>query len=113
MSLTEQLKKKSEQIPQYISVSEIPPKIEVKILSFEFKTDKRGNEACFITLVTKDGKRVVQKYTKSCYEALFNAIEHAGGERYLSENFHVWVQERRGRSINPRLYPTPIEKPKK
>ena len=113
MGLTDALKKKVETLPKYLSVTELPPKVEVKLTSFEFKTDKKGNEGAFITLRTKDGSLIVQKYGKSCYEPLLNAIEAAGGEQYLTQNYHVWSQERLGKSINPRLYPVPLEKPKK
>ncbi|MEM4067271.1 MAG: hypothetical protein QXV17_10490 [Candidatus Micrarchaeaceae archaeon] len=105
--LEEELKKRAAQQPKYLSVTELPNKIEVKILSFEFKTDKKGQEACFITLITRKGEYIVQKYTKSTYEDLFNTIEAAGGEAYLSSTFTEWRLERRGRSINPRLYPAP------
>jgi hypothetical protein len=112
-SLTELLKKKVEQLPKYLSVTELPPRIEVKLLAFAFKTDKKGNEGAFITLETKEGAYIVQKYGKSCYEPLLDAMEAAGGEQYLRNNYHVWIMDKRGKSLNPRLYPIPLEKPKK
>ena len=112
-SLTEVLKKKVEQLPKYLSVTELPPRIEVKLLAFAFKTDKKGNEGAFITLETKEGAYIVQKYGKSCYEPLLNAIFAAGGEEYLRNNYHTWIMDKRGKSLNPRLYPVPLEKPKK
>ena len=113
MSLTEQLKKKLQQIQKYIPVSELPNRIELKLTAYAFKQDKKGNESLFLTLETKEGAYVIQKYTKSCYEDLFNAIEKAGGEDHLRNNYHTWILERRGKSYYARLYPLPLDKPKK
>lgn len=112
-NLTEVLKKKVEQLPKYLSVTELPNRVEVKLVAFAFKTDKKGNEGAFVTLQVKSGAYIVQKYGKSCYEPLLNAIEAAGGEQYLRDNYHPWMLEKLGKSVNPRLYPLPQEKPKK
>ncbi|MBS7270383.1 MAG: hypothetical protein KIH10_16300 [Candidatus Freyarchaeota archaeon] len=107
------LKEKAEQTPEYISVTDIPPTVTAKLASdLTFKADKRGNEACFITLETPDKKRIVQKYTPSTYKYLYEAILNSGGIDYLKTNYVEWKKERLGRAINERLYPTPKKKAK-
>jgi crotonobetainyl-CoA:carnitine CoA-transferase CaiB-like acyl-CoA transferase len=106
-SLTEALKKKVQQIPKYISIKELPNKVELKLVAFAFRNDNRGKESLFLTLQTREGAYVVQKYGRSTFEALLDAIEAAGGEDYLRNNFHPWVMEKRGKAIYPRLYPVP------
>jgi hypothetical protein len=102
------LKEKAEQVKEYLSVTDLPKEIEAKMVGdLQFKTDKRGNEACFITLQTKEGKYVVQKYTSTNYAYLYDKITSCGGMQKLQTEYHLWVKERVGRSINERLFPQP------
>lgn len=102
------LKAKAESVKEYMSLSEIPEQIELRVIGdIVFKNDKRGNEACFITLETRDGKLVVQKYTQTNYLHLYNSIMACGGLEKLQREFHLWVKENVGRSLNPRLFPKP------
>ncbi|MEM2368411.1 MAG: hypothetical protein QXQ50_09300 [Candidatus Bathyarchaeia archaeon] len=113
MSGLEKLKQKAEEVAEYLSVTDLPNEIQAKIVSdLVFKVDKRGNEACFITLETPDRKRVVQKYTPSTYKALHEAILNAGGLEYLQNNYVTWTKRREGRAINERLFPQPKTKKK-
>jgi hypothetical protein len=102
----DKLKQKAEQVKEYLSVTDLPSQIEAKMVGdLQFKTDKRGNEACFITLATKEGKLVVQKYTSTNYAYLYDRIVSCGGIQKLQTEYHTWVKERVGRSINERLFP--------
>lgn len=107
------LKEKAEKVKEYLSVLEIPETIEVKLTSdLEFKKDKRGNEACFITLETRDGKIIVQKYTSTNYAYLYDAISKLGDLEFLKKDFYTWKKAKVGRSINERLFPMPKKKEK-
>jgi hypothetical protein len=109
----EKLKQKAEQVKEYLSVTDLPEQIEAKMIGdLQFKTDKRGNEACFITLETKEGKLVVQKYTSTNYAYLYDKITSCGGIQKLQMEYHTWIKERVGRSINDRLFPQPKKKAK-
>jgi len=110
MSITQKLKEKAEQTLQYISVTEIPEEVMAKVIKSEFKVDKRGNEALFITLETEDKKAIVQKYTPSTYKYLLQCIERCGGEEALKTDYYLWKKERVGRVINERLFPHKIKK---
>ena len=108
----EKLKEKAEQAKEYISVTDIPSEVNAILASdLVFKADKRGNEACFITLKTKEGKYIAQKYTPSTYKYLHDCIINCGGLTNLQNTYYIWKKERVGRSINERLYPQP--KPKR
>lgn len=103
-----QLKEKAEQTKEYISVIDIPQQVEAKLIGdLNFKTDKRGNEGCFITLQLKDGKFLAQKYTPTQYAYLYNAIIICGGIDKLRNEYHTWIKTRVGRGINERLFPKP------
>jgi hypothetical protein len=102
------LKQKAEQVKEYLSVTDLPQQVKaIMVGDLQFKTDKRGNEACFITLQTKEGKYVVQKYTSTNYAYLYDRIVSCGGIQKLQTEYHFWVKERIGRSINERLFPQP------
>jgi len=108
----EKLKQKAEQVKEYLSVMDLPKEVQAKMVGdLDFRTDKRGNEACFIVLETKEGKLVVQKYTSTNYAYLYDRITSCGGIQKLQTEYHSWVKERVGRSINERLFPQP--KPKR
>jgi hypothetical protein len=108
----EKLKEKAEQAREYISVTDIPNEVSAILVGdFVFKADKRGNEALFITLKTKDNKYIAQKYTPTTYKYLHDRIIYCGGLEKLQNEFHTWKKERIGRAINERLYPQP--KPKR
>jgi len=105
------LKKKAEQAKEFISVVDLPEQIEAKLVGdLVFKTDKRGNEGCFITLQTKEGKYVAQKYTQTQYAYLYNAIINCGGLAKLQNEYHIWIKQRVGRGINERLFPKPKQR---
>jgi hypothetical protein len=107
------LKQKAEQVKNYLSVLEIPQQIEAILISdLEFKKDKRENEACYIQLQTRDKKIIVQKYTQTNYEYLYDTIIACGGIDKLKQEYHMWKKERVGRSINERLFPAPNKKSK-
>jgi hypothetical protein len=104
----EKLKEKAEQTKEYISVTDIPNEVNAILVSdLNFKADKRGNEALFLTLKTKDNKYIVQKYTPSTYKYLYERIIDCGGIDKLKNEYHTWKKERIGRAINERLYPQP------
>jgi frataxin-like iron-binding protein CyaY len=95
-------------------VTDIPAEVSAILVGdFVFKADKRGNEALFITLKTKDNKYIVQKYTPSTYSYLYNKILECGGIEKLKNEYHTWTKQRAGRSINERLYPQPKQKREK
>jgi frataxin-like iron-binding protein CyaY len=110
----EKLKEKAQQTKEYISVTDIPNEVNAILASdLTFKADKRGNEALFITLRTKDNKYIVQKYTPSTYSYLYQRILDCGGLEKLKNEYHTWIKQRAGRSINERLYPQPKQKREK
>lgn len=107
------LKEKAEKVKEYLSVLEVPESIEVKLIGdLEFKKDKRGNEACFLTLETREGKIIVQKYTSTNYAYLYDAISKLGDITFLKKDFVTWKKAKVGRSINERLFPMPTKKEK-
>jgi hypothetical protein len=108
--MLEKLKQKSEQVGEFISVSEIPSEVIARLESSEFKVDKRGNECLFVRLRTKDNKIIIQKYTPSTYKYLYERINEIGAERLAAGEFFLWKKERVGRAINERLYPYPLKK---
>lgn len=97
----------------YVSVTELPIEITAKIESAGFRNDKRGNEAFFLTLMLEDKRIVAQKYTRTCYKHLVDAIKACGGFRALMQNFTIWRKERVGRALNDRFYPVPTANPEK
>jgi len=108
----DKLKQLSEQTREYISVTELPPELEANLIGdLIFKTDKRENECCFITLKTPEGKYITQKYTPTQYTHLHDQIIKCGGITNLQNTAHIWKKQRIGRAINERLFPQP--KPKK
>jgi predicted nucleotide-binding protein (sugar kinase/HSP70/actin superfamily) len=108
------LKEKAEKVKEYLSVLEVPESIDVKLIGdLEFKKDKRGNEACFITLETRDAKIIVQKYTSTNYAYLYDAISKLGDIEFLKKDFITWKKAKVGRSINERLFPMPKIKKEK
>jgi oligoribonuclease (3'-5' exoribonuclease) len=95
-------------------VTDIPAEVSAILVGdFVFKADKRGNEALFITLKTKDNRYIVQKYTPSTYKYLYERIIDCGGIDKLKNEYHTWIKQRAGRSINERLYPQPKQKREK
>jgi hypothetical protein len=114
MSMLEKLKEKASEAKEYISVTELPDEIDVRIATEpQFKVDKRGNECLFVVLDTKDGKRVVQKYTPSQYGQLVDMIERCGGIETLSTEYFTWKKKRIGRALNDRLFPQPKKQKEK
>jgi hypothetical protein len=113
-NMLEKLKEKAKEAKEYVSVAELPDEIELRIATEpEFKVDKRGNECLFIVLDTKDGKRVVQKYTPTQYKQLIDLLEKCGGIEALKTEFFIWKKKRIGRALNDRLFPQPKTKKEK
>jgi hypothetical protein len=108
------LKERMNQAKEYISIQDLPDKVNLVLVGdLDFKADKRGNESCFVTLMTKERKYLVQKYTPSTYKELFNAIEECGGIEALRQKYLVWEKRRSGRAINDRLFPRPEQRSQK
>jgi len=102
------LKERMEQVKEYISIQDLPDHVNLLLIGdLDFKADKRGNEACFMTLATEDKKYLVQKYTPSQYRELFYYIEKCGGIEALKQKYFIWEKRRSGRAINDRLFPRP------
>jgi hypothetical protein len=107
----EKLKEKAEQAREYISVTDIPEEVNAILVGeLNFKADKRGNEALFLTLKTKDNKYIAQKYTPTTYKYLHDKIIDCGGLTKIQNELYIWKKERIGRAINERLYPQPKTK---
>jgi len=104
-SLDEILKEKAKDIPEYISVIEIPDEVEAVIEKYQFKTDKNGVECLFLTLRTKDNKRIVQKYPPSTFRELTKIFEKFGGAEQLKSRYAVWEKGIIGRMQKQRLIP--------
>jgi len=110
MSFEDKLKSKIEEAEKtaYLSLDTLPSSIVVKIVGTpEFKADGRGNEGLYVTLIQKDESKIIQKFTKTCYQELESALEECGGLATLQTKFHTWTQRTVGRAFNPRFYPKP------
>jgi hypothetical protein len=105
------LKEKAAQAREYLSVADIPALVNAILIGdLDFRADKRGNEALFVTLKTKDNKYIVQKYTPTTYQYLHQRIIDCGGLENLQKEFYTWKKERIGRAINERLFPQPKQR---
>jgi hypothetical protein len=109
-SLEEELRKRAAQVKEYIPATNLPDEVEAIIIGEPtFKTDKRGTEALFITLKTRDGKYIAQKYMPTTYSDLESAIKACGGVEALKRSYHIWRKRRSGRTQFDRLFPTPAK----
>jgi hypothetical protein len=109
-SLEEELRRRAAQVKEYIPATNLPDEVEAVIVGEPtFKTDKRGTEALFITLKTRDGKYIAQKYMPTTYKDLEAAIKACGGVKALQESYHIWRKRRSGRTQFDRLFPTPAK----
>jgi hypothetical protein len=109
-SLEEELRRRAAQVKEYIPATNLPDEVEAIIIGEPtFKTDKRGTEALFITLKTRDGKYIAQKYMPTTYADLESAIGSCGGVKALQESYHIWRKKRSGRTQFDRLFPTPTK----
>jgi hypothetical protein len=112
MSFEENLAKKAKD-SKYLSISELATTIEGNVIGEPtFKTDKRGNEALYLTIALTDGA-VVQKFGKSLYEKLLKDVKACGGLQVLQQTKHKWVQEKAGRATFNRYFPVPNKTDKK
>lgn len=112
MSFEEKLATKAKE-SKYLSLSDLGTEIKGRIAGEpQFKTDKRGNEALYITISTDAGS-VVQKFGKSLYEKLGIQMKLCGGLKNLQENEHLWKQEKAGRATFNRYFPQPNKVAKK
>jgi hypothetical protein len=109
-SIEEELRKRAAQVKEYIPATNLPDEVEAIIVGEPvFKKDKRGTEALFVTLRTRDGKYIAQKYMPTTYADLEAAIRSCGGIRALQTNYHIWRKKRSGRTQFDRLFPTPTK----
>lgn len=107
MNFDELMQKQIAENPEIISCADIPNEIEVIFKDYRTKTDGRGEDALYVNLWTRDGKRIVQKYTKSSYKQFYDAVQAAGGFAFLHDNFVTWVKSAMGQMKNARLLPAP------
>jgi len=101
------MKHQIDENPELIPVTQIPQEVTVKIKNYNVKVDAKGNECLFVTLLTKENERIIQKYTASSYREFFDAVNAAGGYDYLHEHFAVWSKSTFGQMKNARLLPMP------
>jgi len=102
------LKEKASEVPEYISVSEIPEEVTATIEKYQFKSDKNGVECLFLTLRTDDNKRIVQKYPPSTWKQLADIFEELGGADLLMKRKAVWKKALLGRTQKHRLVPNQL-----
>ncbi|MEM0007530.1 MAG: hypothetical protein QXR89_04590 [Candidatus Bathyarchaeia archaeon] len=103
-------KEKVGELTRYLSVSELPDVIKARLVRWEFKEDKRGNECCYIHLETENKEIIVQKFTRSTWLELYDRLKRVGFDR-IQKDYVTWVKSNVGRAINPRLLPI-VEKRK-
>lgn len=111
MTFEDKLKQKADE-SRFLSLSNLSDEITATVIGEpEWKKDKRGNECLYIVLDTKEGT-IVQKFGKSIYETLYQAIQKCGGLGNLKIVKHTWRKSIAGKAINPRYYPIPNPKTK-
>lgn len=106
MSFDEQMKGKIQENPEVLPVTDIPDEIICRIRDYKFKADARGNDALFMTLLTADGMRIIQKYMPSSYAELNAEVTKAGGFDQLKAQWRIWRKTDLGQMKKPRLIPT-------
>ena len=106
MSTLNKLKEKADE-SNYLSLQDLGQQINAKLEGdLVFKSDKRGNDSCYLTLIEQETMRpVVQKFGKSLYALLYNKIVACGGIEPLQQGFFVWKREKAGRATNDRYFP--------
>ncbi|MEM1540250.1 MAG: hypothetical protein QXJ07_02565 [Candidatus Bathyarchaeia archaeon] len=109
-SLESILKQKAEEQFKFLSVAELPEVVKARIVKWEFKEDKRGNECLFVHLETENEEIIVQKFTSSTWMELYDRLKRIGFDR-IQKDYVTWVKTNVGRAINPRLLPI-VEKRK-
>lgn len=101
-------------VTQMITLDQLPERVEAVIADVpQFKLDRRGAEALFITLITKDEKVIVQKYTPSAWFEVYSAFKRCGGVKKLMQNYTTWIKKHIGRQRFERLLPICEEELKK
>ena len=110
LDLEKDLKQKAKEIPNYISVQDLPDPVKLLLVDYNFKTDAKGNECLYLYLKTKGNDVITQKYTQSGYEEILDAINKAGGSEHLKLTLSEWKRAIVGRMQRQRL--TPIAKEK-
>lgn len=92
---------------KYLNLSELPSELSAVISGEpQFKTDKRGNEALYVQLKTSNPQGVViQKFGKSLYQKLYEAVKACGGLKALQSEEYTWKQEKAGRAQFNRYFP--------
>ena len=113
VSFEQEMDRKVAENPELIPVTEIPDEVEALVRDFKFKADARGNEALFVTLLTKEKKRIIQKYTSSSYSEVKDAVRKAGGMDVLKITMWAWKKDTFGQMKQPRLLPVPIPRVQK
>jgi hypothetical protein len=107
MTFEETLRKKAEE-NNYVSFDKQQDEIEATLAEQPiFKADKQGNECLYLTLKVKEGL-VVQKFGKSIWQTLYDAIKTSGGIDVLMQEKHTWKKKLAGKAGSfARYYPLP------
>ncbi len=89
----------------YLSTQDLPQTIVATIVRMEYKLDKNGQKALFITLETEDERRVVQKYGSTLVPSLVRFARENGLEGLEVGQQFTWKKAREGRAIYDRFMP--------
>jgi len=106
MSFDDQMKNKIQENPDVLPVTEIPDEILCRVKDYKFKVDKQGDEALFLTLLTDNNLRIIQKYMPSGYDTLNKSVNACGGFDQLKVQWRIWRKSTVGQMKLPRLLPT-------
>jgi hypothetical protein len=66
--------------PDRMDLDKAPLEMEATVSKTEFKADKQGKNCLYVTLITKGGQSVIQKYTPYHYKELIGAMKESGIE---------------------------------
>lgn len=103
MSL-ETLRKKAK---KRIELDQLPESLVAKLTEWQFKEDSRGRECLYVTLITKEGEQLTQKYTDFHLSYLIENLEKLGVTSIddIKNKWIIW-HKTTFRIGNPRLLPT-------
>lgn len=106
LTFEQKLKEKADAQLEWEKLDTLPVSIEAMIHGEpEFKQDARQQECMYLVLKLKNGKGVKQKYTKTTWKAIYDAITKAGGLAELQKNWHFWSKQEKGQAQKDRYYP--------
>lgn len=93
-------------------LAELPQKIELKPLRYEFKTDAHGRESLYVNFETHEGQTLTQKYTPMHFPDLVEIFEELKLDGGWAEITGKWVlfEQKKFRIGNPRLMPKKVLK---